>query len=67
MTKRYTAILKIVEVEERESGSQPRRHSDGAPNPNASNNSELLAVTLRSKDLASLKVQLAAHVDLAQE
>lgn len=60
MTKRYTAVLKIVEIDEPDRESQPRRHQDG----NGKHDSELLSVTLRSKSLEGLKAHLTAHVAL---
>lgn len=61
MAKRYTAVLKIVEVEDHEPAGQARRHAETVP---AKTDSEILAVTLRSKSLEGLKAQLAAHVGL---
>ena len=61
MAKRYTAVLKIVEVEDHEPAGQARRHTETAP---VKTDSEILGVTLRSKSLEGLKTQLAAHVGL---
>ncbi|MCC3299733.1 hypothetical protein [Arthrobacter caoxuetaonis] len=66
MNKRYTAIVKIVEVEETVAAGQPRRHMDGAPNPSHKTDTEILSVTMRSESLEELKEQLAAHVGLVK-
>ena len=63
MTKRYTAVLKIVEVEETPSSSSPRRHESGQT---AKTDSEILSITVRNTSLEGLKTQLAAHVALAE-
>lgn len=63
MHKRYTAIVKIVEVTETEAAGQPRRHVDGASNPNKTD-SEILSLTIRGESLNDVKEQLGAHVAL---
>ena len=65
MHKRYTAIVKIVEVTETETAGQPHRHVDGASNPNKTD-TEILSLTIRGESLNDVKEQLGAHVALVK-
>lgn len=59
MTKRYTAIVEIVELEE----TSPTRDR-GIVEKGATNKRELARFVVRDEDLANLKVKLGKHVEL---
>jgi hypothetical protein len=58
MSKRYTAILKIVEVEERPGTGR---------GDDKKFERETINIVVRAKDLDSMKTKLKAHIDLAEE
>lgn len=62
MSKRYTAVLKIVEVET----TTPDRHMDRVERVKETDRA-VVDLVVRGKDLDSLKNKLKAHIDLAEE
>jgi hypothetical protein len=59
-TKRYTAIVEIVEVTE----SQPVTRDRGIPDKPAKDSRELAKFTVRDNDLEKLKAKLQSHIEL---
>lgn len=59
---RYTAIVKIIRVDE----ARPASSSDRSPKIDK-HDVELAAFTVRNSDLDQLKAKLAAHIDLIEE
>lgn len=58
MSKRFTAVLKVVQVEENAgTGRGDDRKVDH----------EVVNITVRAKTLESLQEKLKAHIDLAEE
>jgi len=63
--KRYTAVLKIVEIEKTQATTGTYR--GGEVSPAVETDREVVKLEVRSKDLESLKAKLKAHIDLAEE
>lgn len=61
--KRYTAVLKMVEIEE----TEPSRNDRGNVPAVRETDREVVNLVVRAKDMDSLKTKLKAHIDLAEE
>ena len=59
MTKRYTAIVEIIEITETEPTTVYRETK-----PGTKDSKELAKFVVRDEDLAALKVKLGKHVEL---
>lgn len=64
MSKRYTAVLKIVEVETVQQTTGTYRGGEAALKET---DRAVVDLVVRGKDLDSLKNKLKAHIDLAEE
>jgi predicted component of viral defense system (DUF524 family) len=62
MTKRFTAVVKIIEVEDATVRAAGHREP-----LEVQNKRELIDIEVRAKDLDSMKTKLKAHIDLAEE
>lgn len=65
MSTRFTAVIKIVKVEE--TAAVPGRYSNDAGTPATSKDTELANIVVRNTDLISLLTKTKAHLDLVED
>ncbi len=66
MATRYTAVIKVIKVEE--TPATPGRYSNPDAGTRAtSKDTELANIVVRNSDLASLLTKTKAHLDLVEE
>jgi hypothetical protein len=63
VTERFTAVLKIVKVEE----TTPTTRDRGVVDATSKKDTELLSITIRSKTLEGLLSKSKAHLDLVED